>query len=68
MNLKMNPDTAATIVAIRPAIEQLIIKAANDPESITELSVDENQLIEFIKILCTFDAGRYGLEKINLHM
>lgn len=62
----MNPDVAATIVAIRPAIEQLIINASNDPESITEMSVDDNEILELIKMLCTFDAGRYGLEKIHL--
>lgn len=63
----MNPDTAATIVAIRPAIEQFIINAANDPESITSMSMEDTELIELIKTLCTFDAGRYELEKIQLH-
>lgn len=62
----MSPDIAATIVAIRPAIEQMIINAANDPESITSMSQEDTELIELIKMLCTFDAGRHGLEKIHL--
>lgn len=38
VTLEMNPEHAAAIVALRPALEGLVIKAAKDPETILELS------------------------------
>lgn len=38
INLDMNPDHAAAIVALRPALESLVVKASKDPETILELS------------------------------
>ncbi len=64
----MDPNTAATIVALKPAIEGLIIRAAKDPESITEMSPLDDKVLNIIRRLCTFDAGRHGLQKINLQV
>lgn len=66
INFKMDPDTAATIVALRPALEGLIIRAAKDPESITKMSFEDDRVINIIQRLCTFQAGRYGLSQIHL--
>lgn len=38
VNLDMDPKAAAAIVALRPALESLVIKASKDPETILELS------------------------------
>lgn len=38
INLEMDPEHAAAIVALRPALESLVVKAAKDPETILELS------------------------------
>ncbi|XKL60293.1 hypothetical protein PGB90_001309 [Kerria lacca] len=66
INFKMDPNTAATIVALRPALEGLIIRAAKDPESITKMSFEDDRVINIIQRLCTFQAGRYGLSQIHL--
>ena len=62
----MDPNTASAIVALRPAIEGLIVRAAKDPESITTLSPNDKKVFEVIRKLCTFDAGRHGLEKMTM--
>lgn len=66
INLKMDPNTASVIVALRPAIEGLIVRAAKDPESLTSMSLVDQRVIEVIRKLCTFEAGRHGLQKMNM--
>ena len=66
INLKMDPNAASVIVALRPAIEGLIVRAAKDPESITSMSPVDQKVIDVIRKLCTFDAGRHDLPKMNL--
>lgn len=34
INLKMDPKVAAQIVALRPALEGLVVRAARDPEQV----------------------------------
>ena len=36
LNLKIDPTIAARIVAMRPALEALIVKATNNPEGLKE--------------------------------
>lgn len=38
INLEMNPEHAAAIVAIRPALESLVVRASKEPDTILELS------------------------------
>ena len=64
----MDPNTASAIVALRPAIEGLIIRAAQDPESITTMSSEDDKIIQTIRQLCTFDVGRHGLQKICMQV
>lgn len=45
INLDMKPDHAAAIVALRPALESLVVKAAKEPETILELSPNEEKVI-----------------------
>lgn len=44
INLDMNPQHAAAIVALRPALESLVIRAAKDPETILDLSTVEQKV------------------------
>lgn len=53
INLDMNPEHAAAIVALRPALESLVVRASKDPETILELSpVEEKVKIEKSREQC----------------
>jgi ATP-dependent RNA helicase A len=64
INLKIDVKTASAIVALRPAIESLIINASKNPESISMLTETDNKLINVLKELCNFNSGRYNLSPI----
>jgi len=46
INFDMNPEHAAAIVALRPALESLVVRASKDPETILELSPTEEKVGE----------------------
>ena len=46
VNLMVNEETAAAIVALRPALETLVIRAANDPENVNAPSDVEDKAIQ----------------------
>ena len=45
INLQMNPREAAQIVALRPALESLVIRASKHPEQVTQMSDLDIQVI-----------------------
>ncbi|XP_019699351.1 dosage compensation regulator isoform X2 [Harpegnathos saltator] len=65
INLDMNPQHAAAIVALRPVLESLVVRASKDPETILELSSIEEKVLDVIKSLCSMNACRYELEQIS---
>ncbi|KYN40307.1 Dosage compensation regulator [Trachymyrmex septentrionalis] len=65
INLDMNPQHAAAIVALRPALESLVVRASKDPETILELSPTEEKILSVIKALCSMNACRHELEPIT---
>ena len=65
VNLDMNPVHAAAIVALRPALEGLVVKAAKEPETILELSPTEEKVLSLIKALCGMNACRFELDQIT---
>ncbi|XP_014482341.1 PREDICTED: dosage compensation regulator isoform X2 [Dinoponera quadriceps] len=65
INLDMNPEHAAAIVALRPVLESLVVRASKDPETILELSSIEEKVLNVIKALCSMNACRYELEQIS---
>ncbi|XP_053976176.1 dosage compensation regulator isoform X1 [Hylaeus volcanicus] len=65
INLEMNPHHAAAVVALRPALESLVVKAAKDPETILELSPIDEKVLSLIKALCGMNACRYEMEQIT---
>jgi ATP-dependent RNA helicase A len=66
INLSMKPDVAAAVVALRPVLESLVIRASREPESITEMSPLDEKVMNVIKQLCRMNAGRYGLEQVGM--
>ena len=46
INLNMDPTVAASIVALRPAIETLVINASNDPENVNAPNAQEDKTIQ----------------------
>ncbi|KAK7867141.1 hypothetical protein R5R35_005856 [Gryllus longicercus] len=65
INLAMDPKVAALIVALRPALEGLVIRASKEPDTITELSPLDEKVMNVIKELCKINAGRHGLEQVR---
>jgi len=65
ITLKMDVKAAAAIVALRPAIESIIVHVSENPESITTLSEIDIKLINLLKELCNFNCGRYNLSPIS---
>jgi len=55
IDLKMDPNIAATIVALRPSIEDLIMKVSANPQIISNLTPAEMQLIDTVRNLCYFN-------------
>ena len=49
VNLTIDPQVAASIVALRPAIETLVITAANDPENVGAPNAQEDKTIQVRK-------------------
>lgn len=65
ITLKMDVKAASAIVALRPAIESIIVHVSENPESITTLSETDIKLINLLKELCNFNCGRYNLSPIS---
>ena len=65
INLNMDPGMAAKIAAFRPAIENLIIRASTEPETINELNQQEDKTIQVLRQLSKMNAGRHGMEQVR---
>ncbi|CAH2059307.1 unnamed protein product, partial [Iphiclides podalirius] len=61
LNFEMSPRTAALVVALRPAIEKLVERAAAEPDAALHFSGVENKVLHCLKELCVFDAGDYNI-------
>jgi len=61
----MDVKVAAAIVALRPAIEDLILRAVKNPELIKNPSITDIKLIKMLRDLCNFNAGRNNLHPIT---
>ncbi|CAH1795075.1 unnamed protein product [Owenia fusiformis] len=62
INLKVDYDTAAKTIALRPALESLIVHATEDPESVAEPLPHEQKLMQVIRQLSKPSAARHELE------
>jgi len=61
----MDVKVASAIVALRPAIEDLIIRTVEDPKLILKPTTTDTKLINILKYLCDFNAGRHNLPPIT---
>ena len=57
---------AATVAAFRPVIENLVIRASTNPETINELNQQEDKSIQALRQLSKMNAGRHGMEQVRL--
>lgn len=48
VNLEMDPEHASAVVALRPALESLVIRASKDPETILELTPLDDKVHIFL--------------------
>ena len=62
INLNVKHDVAAKIVALRPAMESLIVKATSQPESVESPSPVDSELMNVIRELSRTNAGRFGVQ------
>merc|ERR1719262_1006272 len=62
----MDPTVAATIVALRPAIETLVINASNDPENVNAPNAQEDKTIQVVRQLCKMNSARHGMEQVGM--
>ncbi|KAI4469545.1 atp-dependent rna helicase [Holotrichia oblita] len=63
INFNMDPAIAAEILALRPALEDLVIKASREPEQVLEMSPADSQLVSCIKDLCKLNSGCFGIQR-----
>ncbi|XP_062619292.1 ATP-dependent RNA helicase A-like isoform X2 [Saccostrea cucullata] len=61
INLKMDYEAAAKIVALRPALEALIVRSTNNPEGIQNPGSQEESLMAAVRSLSRPNAGKFNL-------
>ncbi|CAB3368021.1 Hypothetical predicted protein [Cloeon dipterum] len=66
INLEMKPEVASAIVALRPSLETLVMKAASCPEGVLELSPQDEKLINTIRNLCKINSCRHEMEQVSM--
>ncbi|GFY54116.1 ATP-dependent RNA helicase A protein [Trichonephila inaurata madagascariensis] len=65
INLKMPPRDAAVIVALQPAIEDLIMHIATEPQTVTDPQPVNKKIVDLIARLCDINAGKFNLDGAN---
>lgn len=63
----MDVEIAAAIVALRLAIDDLIVRTAKNPKLILKPNEVDIKLINVLKDLCNFNAGRNNLSSITFY-
>ncbi|XP_026754457.2 dosage compensation regulator isoform X2 [Galleria mellonella] len=63
LNFDMSPRSAALVVALRPAIERLVERAASEPDAALQFSPTEQKVLNCLKALCVMDAGDYNIHR-----
>jgi len=66
INLSIDVETAAAVVALRPALETLVIRAANDPENLNAPNAQEEKAVQVVKQLCKMNSARHGMEQVGM--
>ena len=61
----MGHGVAAGIVALRPALEAMIVGATTQPEGIAEPTPLDEQLMNLVRELSKPSAGKFGVKEEN---
>ena len=56
----MNPATAAKLVALRPALENLVVRATSDPETLEVGQEFDIKLMEFVRLVSNWHCAKFG--------
>ena len=59
----MSPETAGKILALRPALEALIVKATSEPENLAEPEPLDAELMTLVRALSKPTASRFGIRE-----
>ncbi|XP_068147673.1 dosage compensation regulator mle isoform X1 [Drosophila tropicalis] len=65
MNFEMDPEHAAKIGALKPALEDLITIACDNPNNVLKLDDSYAKLVDTVRDLCIQNAGDYGVKREN---
>ncbi|XP_017779033.1 PREDICTED: dosage compensation regulator [Nicrophorus vespilloides] len=65
INFNMDAQVAAKIVALRPALECLVIRASREPAEVLEKDQRDCTVLKVIRELCAIHAGSYNIERLN---
>ena len=62
MNLQVDFGVVSRILALRPALENLIVQATSNPESVAEPGPAESELMGVVRALSKPSASKFGLK------
>ncbi|XP_017017608.1 dosage compensation regulator mle isoform X1 [Drosophila kikkawai] len=63
VNFEMEPEHAAKIAALKPALEDLITIACDNPADVLRLENPYSMLVGVVRNLCDENAGDFGLQR-----
>ena len=66
INLKMDPHAAAVLTAFRPAVETLVIRAAQEPDTVNALNSREEQAVQALRQLSKMNTARHGMDPVGM--
>ncbi|XP_050425485.1 dosage compensation regulator-like [Adelges cooleyi] len=66
IRLDMDVKSAAAIVALRPIIEEIMVRAVEQPECILRRTEADRGFIQILRDLCNFNAGTHDMPPIEL--
>ena len=62
--IRLDPIVASKIVALRPALESLVVRAAKDPDQIlSDMTPVDRKVVQTIRRLCELHAGSYEIQR-----
>ncbi|ELT91287.1 hypothetical protein CAPTEDRAFT_220258 [Capitella teleta] len=62
INLKMAPEVACLLTALRPALDSLIVKATLDPDAIQQPSPQDSDLMNLVRSLSRINSASFGIQ------
>uniref|UniRef100_A0AAG5DB48 RNA helicase n=1 Tax=Anopheles atroparvus TaxID=41427 RepID=A0AAG5DB48_ANOAO len=63
LNLDMDPCDAGMILALRPCIQDLLVRISADPEEVKSLEQKYYTMLKVVRDLCAFSAGDFEIER-----